>query len=591
MHKITTYLSIFLIATAYFAFSQNDKQVAFTAKVSKTSLGINERLRVDFQMNRDGDHFSPPSFQNFRVLMGPNQSISNSWVNGKRSFSKTYTYILMPTKKGRLKINQATVEIEGNIYKTTPIEIVVNNAIATPKDPDDPNYIVDQNIHLVAEISKGNPYLNESITLVYKLYYPTNVIYRNLAPIELPQYDGFWYQEIENNDVEIKTETYKGQNYRAITLSKRVLYPQKTGKLSLEPLVIDVSLQIPTKRRDFFGGRIYTLVQKTVTAGKRNINVKPLPEAGKPIDFTGAVGDFTFSLKTNKNSLKVGKSLQATVEVRGRGNLKLFDLPKLKVPNSLEVYEPEHNSKVKAYLYGMQGTVNDNYTIVPQYKGKYPIPPLKFSYFDPKAKAYKTITSKEVLITVSEGPLNTAASTPSAVQKQSVVKPSTQFNFIKLNSRLKDIKTVRFFGTKAYFAVLLLPLLLIPIAVFVRKKKAHRNSDIQGNKLRRASRLAKRFLSEAKKNLGKKEPFYESMERALHNFLRAKLSIETAEMSKAKIKTLLEKKSVSEQSIKEFISILENCELARYTPTTGQLMKNEYHKAVKIISSIDKQIR
>ncbi|WP_321539624.1 BatD family protein [Flavobacterium piscinae] len=104
-------------------------QVQFDAKASKTSLGLNERLRIDFTMNVDGDNFVPPSFEGFRLLAGPSQQVSQSWVNGKSSFNKTYSYFLLPTQKGTISIKQASIEYNGQVYKTTPISIKVTDAV------------------------------------------------------------------------------------------------------------------------------------------------------------------------------------------------------------------------------------------------------------------------------------------------------------------------------------------------------------------------------------------------------------------------------------------------------------------------------
>ncbi|GAL69236.1 BatD protein [Jejuia pallidilutea] len=145
-------------------------QVTFQAKVSKKKLGVNERLRVDFEMNKDGDNFNPPSFNGFTVVGGPNQSVSNSWINGVRTYKKTYSYFLAPKERGTFTLGQATIEIEGEIYKTTPVKIEITAAIDKPKNPNDPNYVASNNIHLVAEVSNVTPYLNEAITVVYKLY-------------------------------------------------------------------------------------------------------------------------------------------------------------------------------------------------------------------------------------------------------------------------------------------------------------------------------------------------------------------------------------------------------------------------------------
>lgn len=589
--KLKKYISILLILLSV---SFASAQVKFEAHVSKKKLGVNERLRVDFQMNKDGDNFDPPSFENFTVVGGPNQSVSNSWINGKRTFKKTYSYFLSPKRKGNFTIKQATIEIDGEVYKTSPIVIKVTKAVSKPKDGNNSEYLAAANIHLVAEVSKSNPFLNEAITVVYKLYVSPNTGVSNWREIDNPSYNGFWSQNIDIKGLKVQNGTYKGEDYRYVVLRKTVLYPQKTGKLSIEPLSLDITVDVPTKRRDIFGGRLMSQVHRTVSAGKRTIKVKPLPEEGKPSDFTGAVGVFAFHLKTSKTELNATESLQAKLEVSGQGNLKLFELPKLNVPSSLEVYEPEHQENVRTSLGGMQGRISDTYTIVPQYKGKYPIPSISFSYFDLNTEGYKRISSDETVINVLEGPVYGASDnniTSANAQKQNVILNNDQFAFIKTETELVGTKPDYFFKSKLFWTSLLAPLLAIPLAIVFRRKKEERDADVVGNRIRKADRLAKRYLSQAKKALGKKEAFYVALEKALHNYLKAKLNIETGDLSKEKIKALLTERQVESSIILDFESILESCELARYTPITTVTMQQDYDKAAKTITLIDKQIR
>ena len=570
-------------------------QVKFDAKVSKNKLGVNERLRIDFQMNQDGDNFNPPDFLGFTVVGGPNQSVSNSWINGKRSYKKTYTYFLAPKKRGNFTISQASITIKDQSYKTTPIKIQVTAAVDIPKDPNDPSYLASQNIHLVAEISKTNPYLNEAITVVYKLYVSPRIQVDNWNEIDTPRFNDFWSQNINTQGQKVQNGKYNGEDYRFLVLRKTVLYPQKTGKLNIEPLTLDISMRVPTKRRDIFGSLLMTRVNKTVSAGNKTISVKSLPEVGKPVDFTGAVGNFSLNVLTSKTELDALESLQVKVSVKGKGNLKLFKLPKISLPSSLEVYEPEHNEDVKTNVSGMLGSISDSYTVVPQYKGKYPIPSISFSYFDLKTESYKRLSSDEIIINVLNGPSNSSSSTENNAinngNKQAVVLNSDQFAFIKTKTDFLDIKASHFFKTNTFWSLLLLPFLAIPLAIFVRKKKANRDADVYGNRIRKADKLARRYLSSAKKSLGKKEAFYIALEKALHNYLKAKLHIETSDLSKDKINKLLNEKGVENHVIKEFGSILESCELARYTPIDIVAMQEDYDKAAKTISLIDKQAR
>ncbi|WP_223308308.1 BatD family protein [Maribacter polysiphoniae] len=569
-----------------------DNAVTFEMNLSKEKLGINERLRVEFTMNKDGDDFSPPDFKGFRVLMGPSQAISSSWINGVRSYSKTYSYTLAPTERGKFTIKQASIVIDGKVYKSLAKTVEVTAAVAKPNDDMNVDDYADDNLHLVAEVSKTNPYLNEAITVVYKLYVSPSIRVSNYRPLDNPKYNNFWSQDIPVQRLNAENGTYKGKAYRYVVLKRVVLYPQKSGKLDIEPLSLDVTVDVPTNKRDFFGGRVYTQTNKTVSAGNRTINVKALPTAGKPANFGGAVGDFDFSVTTSKTSLNASESLQAVVEVSGQGNLKLFQLPTPELPSSLEVYDPEHNEEVRTTLAGTRGKISDSYTIVPSFKGKYPVPSISFSYFNPNTASYHTVDSKEILINVLEGPTNSQGNvnTNPTNTKHSVVTTGNQFNFIKLNPNLTAKGTHYFFGSRAFYLWLLLPLILIPLAIVLHKKRDAIASDVEGNKIKKANRLARKYLSEAKKTLGQKDAFFIAMEKALHNYLKAKLKIETSEFSKDKISSLLNEKDVDIETIDGFIGLLKNCEMARYSPFSEVQMQQDYDRASKVIANLDKQL-
>jgi hypothetical protein len=564
------------------------QDVKFEAKVSKNSLGLNENLQVSFAINQDGDNFSPPDFEGFRLVGGPFQSTSYSWMNGVKSFNRSFTYILQPTKKGTFTIKLASIEYNDEIYKTAPIKITVTDAIQQPKDPNSPDYKAGEGIHLVAEVSKGNPYVNEPLTVVYKLYFDPRFIVRNVREVANPKYNGFWSQHIDIKKLEAVAGTYNGQDYAMVVWRKVILYPLEAGNKPLEPLSIHLDVDVPTRKRiGFMETTSYSTTQKTVSAGAKSINVKPLPEKGKPDDFTGAVGNFDFSVKASKTQLKAGESLDLVVTASGNGNLKLFQLPKPEFPNAFEVFDPQHKEEVNTPLTGMTGKISDTYTIIPQFKGNYTIKPQTFSYFDLSSNSYKTVTSEPIEITVLEG--NAVAGSNQNDNKKPVVKNDT-FQYIKLTSYLTPINKTPFFGSNLFYGLLAAPFLLLPIIILARKKKEARDADEFGNRVRRNTKLAKKFLADAKKQMGNKVPFYLAMEKALHNFLKAKLHIETSEMSKENIKELLLNKKGSEVTVAQFISLMNDCEFARYTPSSEVAMQQDYNKAVEVISELEKQI-
>jgi hypothetical protein len=567
-------------------------QVQFEAKVSKNTLGVNETLRIDFSMNADGDNFIPPNFQvdGFKVVGGPSQQVSQSWINGRVTFNKAYSYFLMPLQMGVFTIKTAQIEINGQVYKTNPIKITVTKAVQIPKDPNEQNApSADNELHLVAEVSKENPYINEPVTVVYKLYFSNNIGLTNFQEANKPKYDGFWSQNIEVKQLVAEVGKYKGENYRFIVLKKVILYPQKSGKLKLEPLALDVDVQLPSGRRNFFGQMMVVEDVKRVSAGDRIINARPLPEAGKPEDFSGAVGKFDFTAKANKTTLKSGESLSLNVLVSGTGNLKLFSLPKPVVPTALELYDPEHIENISTPLSGTAGSVSDKYVIVPQFKGKYPIKPLSFSYFDLGSGKYKTITSPEIMIEVTTGPEQVVAVVN---EKNSKEKASKNLKFIENKDKtvLTYIKKRDFFGSTKFYILMCLPFVLIPIIIFIRRKKEQLDGDITGNRIKQNNLLAKKYLAAAKKQIANKEPFYIALEKAMHNFLKAKLHIETTEMSKDNIEQLLLINKADAVTVNGFVKLMENCEVARYAPATTASIQEDYDSAVALIMELEKSI-
>lgn len=584
--KKLVYTIFFVLTVVNLTYSQ----VSFEAKISKKILGVNERLRVDFVMNQDGDNFEPPSFKDFSVVGGPNQSVSNSWINGVRSYSKTYSYYLMPKKKGKVSVGQASVEIDGVSYKSSPVSIEVTEAVEKPKDPNDPNYVASQNIDLVAEISNSTPYLNEAVSVVYKLYWSPTVDIKTPREIDAPRFNDFWNQNIKIKEYDIKTANFKGEERYYVVYKKVVLYPQKTGELTIEPLTLDVPVVVPTSRRDFFGNRMMTQVSKTIAAGKRVLKVKPLPE-NRPSDFTGAVGVFDLNVSLSKSELDASESLVAKVEVSGKGNLKLFDLPKLSLPSALEVYEPEHKEAVTTYLSGMIGKVSDSYTIIPQFQGKYPLPKVSFSYFDPKSASYKTLYSNDLIINVLKGPVNSSGGDNTNIKKNTITPESSSFKYIKLDTSFNEINKKDWFSSLHFWIVFIIPFILLPLILMVKKYFDVRNADILGSKARGANRLAKKYLSEAKKQLSDSTVFYIALEKALHNFIKSKLRIENQELNKSRIKELLAKDSVNLVDIDDFKALLEQCEMARYAPVNSSSSNAVYKRAIDIITRIDKQLK
>ena len=582
MKRILTLICLLVIN---FSFSQ----IKFEAEVSKNNLGVNENLRVDFKMNKDGDNFNPPSFDGFRVVGGPNQSVSNSWINGVRSFTKTYSYFLTPIKKGKFTIGQASIEIDGDIYKTLPVQIQVSEAVQSSLSPGSPSSVLNDDIELNIEVSKSETYLNEPISVEFKLLFNPKINVTNLGEIDSPEFNNFWSQNIKIPRLEIKSTSYKGQRYNYVTWKRALLFPQKSGNLELLPLTLDVTVDVPTNRRDFFGNVIYTQTSKKVSSKKKNIKVKEFPSEGKPESFNGAVGKFEVSLFSSKSELKATESFQLELKVNGRGNLKLFSLPEIKVPSSLEKYDPEFKEDIKSSISGMNGQISNTYTIVPQFQGKYPIPAVEFSYFDPEAKKYVTIKTNESIVDVTEGPMNSDFTNNSGLSsnQNNTIQTIGQFNYIKLSSKFSSINSKKLLDSKLWLYTLLsIPFLIFIVILLLIKvtRKSMSDSDLI---TKNAEKLARKYLENAKIDISNKESFYSSLDQALFNFFKSKYMIRKEDFSKDKIKSILIKENISEKVINDVIELIESCEIARYTPASTDDMDEDYEKAVQILTNFE----
>ena len=556
-------------------------QVKFDVSVSKSKLGLNERFRVDFVMNQNGDNFSPPKFENFQIIGGPNQSIKTSYVNGERNFSKTYSYFLKPLKKGRLKISQASIEIDNEIYKSLPIEVLITDSVKQPSDAVT-QYYNDDDIELRALISKGSPFLNEPITVVYKLYYKAPINISDARETETPKFKDFWSQTIKIPQLKVQREVYKGQNYNVVEWRKVVLYPQRVGELEISPLSLNLVLDVPTDKRDFFGNVIYDQTSQLISTGMRRINVKNLPSQGKPDSFSGAVGEFEFDVILNKNSLRATESFQAELKVKGSGNLKLFDLPNILVPNSMELFDPEREELISTNLSGMSGSISKIFTIIPRFQGNFPIEEVEFSYFNPETEKYKILKSPRLTIDVYDGP---ALSNTITNDNSNIITSDDSFRFIKIKGNLREIKNDIFFESKLFYALVTSPfaILLSLLALTIYRRNRKESSD---ELIRIEERQINKMIESAKDSIGDKILFYDKIEKAIIKSLIVKFSIRMESLNKDKIEQIGEEKGLSRNDITLIIRLIENCEKARYSQSSDSIMNKDLEYARKSIYAI-----
>jgi len=563
-----------------------DSDIKFETVLSKVKLGQNERLRVSFEMNKDGDFFEAPSFENFEVLMGPSQSISSSFINGKRSFSKSYTYVLRPKKQGQLIIDSASISIDNTVYTTDPKTVLVTAPIDNPNAPKTAQDIADESLYLVATLSNDKPYLNQGVLVTYTLYFSPRVYINNFIPVENPTYKNFWSQDLPIKEYETRRTTFKNESFNAVDLKTVVLYPQKSGSLALDPFALELYVQIPTGRRDFFGDPIMRSATKTVKAGDLSINVKDLPEQGKPSNYSGAVGDFKLSVDASRTSLEANESTQIKVKIAGKGNLKLLSVPELSLPSALEKYDPEYTDDVRVNREGMNGSVSNSYTVVPRYAGSYPVDPIEFTYFDPNSKSYKTLNSDPFDLTVEGSSVlpNTSASAP-IVEKNTPT--SSGFKSNAYQTSLVTIVTSPWFESNTYFIILaLLVILGFTINSIINALKANLGSSDQGTKKALPKKI-KALLKRADKLAKEQNPeFYSIASEILFSGLEKYSGVDLSTASKQEREEKLQTLGADTNLIERINAINDRILLVRYSGSASAPFEEDLKVLHKIIDDL-----
>ena len=598
MMKRLVFFIIFL-----FGISQLNAQISFKTQVSKNKLSTDDRLRVSFIFTSNSKHLipniKPPVFNGFRKIMGPLTSQESYLINRKASSRFTYTYILQPTKIGTLTIGPATANVNGKTLQTQPVKITVVKGHNKPNKASYPTYsqhknnniTINDNVEnrpfLVAELTKTNPYVNEAVGLIYKLYIPRNYGIVNYNETEQPQFNGFWAQDVNKKSPGPFEGEVNGKPYIYYILHKKLLFPQHTGKLIVKPLTLEIDLQIPVYS-NIFGMRVpdFQVKRVSLTSGKKILHVHDLPANNKPIDFSGAVGQFNFKTVIDNNQVKLGEPVNISLQAQGIGNLKLFDLPKLKAPEGLEIYDPKHTERVQTTINGNRGVIKDEYIIVPNQSGKYIIPGIRFVYFDPKSKQYVTKTTDNIVLFVTE---NGNSSTTNNITNHTIddqTANAVDFRYIKEKTHFTIKNKHDFYQTKLFYWLIGMPFILGLLTFGYYKYQSNKTYDATYEKLKRNKNLAHKFLKEAKKSIGKKEEFYAKLEKALHNFLKARLNIDTAEMSKNVIKQKLEDKNVSKENVNLLLDLLNRCDMARYAPATTGKMEEDIADTEKLMNAL-----
>ena len=608
---------IFFLLSAISAFA--DEAVQFVASTSNM-VAVGQRFKVVFSLkNGSADNIQIADWNEaFDVLVGPSVSRgkSISMINGSTTVTENsaYTYILVPKKEGTFTISPAKVTVNGKMYMSNALTVKVLPAESNPQSgaqqsqtrgrnsygSQQPAGISDNDIFVKTELTRTKVYEQEQLIATIKLYYSANV--RSLDEVKFPEFKGFIAQEIElNDDQKYGMDAVNGRNYRTVILKQMVLFPQKSGVQKVESGKISAIVQVPVSNQrsrggffdDFFSS--YADVKKQLTVPGVTIDVMPLPEAGKPDDFSGAVGDFQLSSNLTSDHVKANEAVNLKMKISGSGNLKYLKTPEIKFPLDFEVYDPKTDTKQSVTRNGVSGSKSVEYVAIPRFEGEYKIPAATFSYFDVKTKKYKTLSSLEYTLTVEKGDAPVSGPVVSNyANKQNVKMLDKDLRYINTRDLVLQERGDFFFASTSYWLALMIPFLLAIAAFFAYKKYLADNADLVLVKNKRANKQAKKRLKAAEAHIASnnKSAFYEEVMKAMWGYVGDKLNIPVSDLSRDNVESRLIDHAVSSDTIAQFIKLLDKCEFARYASSEEANALNViYDEASTVIEKLEQEVK
>ncbi len=538
----------------------------FEANCDARQVVLGSYFEVSFTLHdARGDDFRPPSFSEFKVLGGPNNSVSQTIINGQRSSTYTYSYTLQPKKLGTYTIGGATIAANGQTLQTQPLSIEVvkgQSSIGSGKGSN--------KVFVRAEPSTRETYLGAQVTLDYKLYTAVNI--ESVNVLSEPSYTGFFQQEIKNLNTPIVKEVVNGVQYLTKILKRVVLYPQQTGRLEIEGTTFNITIPSEDEGNNPMGGifSFHDSREVPVVIEPFGINVLPLP-TNAPDAFSGGVGGYSIASSISRSDATTDDAITMHLTITGEGDIKRVQAPKLSLGEGIEVYEPKIVEEVTEEKNGrLIGRKEIDYILLPKQAGSLSVTP-SLTYFDTDKKQYASATLDPYSLNIRQGKekSNTATKLPT--------NDGSKRNGLFLPSFAKT-----FLGIAGLFC-----LLGLGIYFFYKKKNETQNSkpETQNSKLEtqnskpetqnskpetQNSKLetqnskpsytkARFFLAQ-----GNNQAFYKEILNILHTKASEKFELSPSSLHEEAIVEAMRRWNMPNEKIQTMQYLLHTCNLALY---------------------------
>lgn len=606
VRKAVLFTFMFLVVLRAFS---DDIRLVMSAP---NAVSVGDQFRLTFNIGEKGENLSLPDLSSFDVLMGPSYSSSTSIqiINGHTSQSNdySYTYILRAREEGTFTIRPASIEVKGQVYQSNSLTIQVVKGQPQPQQQQQQGQqdntregaapsanVSNTDLFVRVEMNRYQAFKGQQILATVKLYANPNMPLAGFEEVNLPTYEGFYTQDIDiPQQISFKREVFNDKIYQVGILKKTVLFPQQTGTITVKPFSITTLVQQRVRQRsffdDFFSG-IQT-VRAKLTSDAVSVTVKDLPSP--PADFSGGVGDFRITSELSPEQVTTNDAVTLKLNISGTGNIRLIQAPKLSLPGDFDLYDPKTTDNVRASDAGLNGTKTIEYLFQPRYEGNYTIPPIQFAWFNPATGQYQRQSTPEYDLKVTKGAGDAGTAVVTSVRKQDVQLIGQDIRYIDQKTGPMKAKGYTFFGSPCFWGFYLLGAAAFATFFVVYRKKLEENANIALIRNKKASRVARKHLKTAAEHLKKNdaESFHDSLLKAFWGYLSDKLSIPMADLKRETAVEGLLQRNIDQDLIQNFLSVLDQCEMARFSPSgTNQAMHDLFDTAGQVISKMEKEIK
>jgi len=566
------------------------EELNFTASVNRTEVGLDEAVILTVSVEgSDIDKIPSPQLPDLPDFdiggTSSSQSTSIQIINGKftKQQSINFIYTLYPKKIGELTIGTCKLEFQGKTYTTQPIKITVIKGKTKPARPpsagpapSEPRVPISENLKLLASVNRKTIYLGEQVNVEFSLYNRLNLSNLNLT--ETPSFSGFWVEPIfDTKKINFQKKSINGKLYEVCLLKRAALFPMTTGKLKIGPMKMDAEIvQPPRDFFDFFGrAKVVQLESEPLY-----ITVKPLPETGKPEEFTGGVGRFSISATLDRTTSEAAEPITLTIKITGTGNIRLIEKPKIPPISGVKVLDPETKDNVKIVNNRVKGYKEFRYPLIPQVDGEHLIPSIKIAYFDPRDKKYHTIKTEQLTFTATR---TTAAA--EAVRAGGLKILGSDINYIK-SDRLR-LTAQKYSADWWVLLMYLASLIIVGLSLIYRRHQAKLLTDRAYARKLRANKEVRRKIKEAERCLAKQEiqKFYGLLSKILIGYIGDRFNLDTRMLTREQLIEELIKRNVKEELVKRISTVIERCETVRFSPG------GEYDEPMDMLQRIKEIIR